>query len=109
MSEVLQDFAEPVLEALGEEQFKAAISLAALSWNLSFLPRKEQRAQTNSIIDELSKSYPLMCLEIEQCIRVLLERKKTFFADDRRIVLNHEFVGEEARPRLLVASTLVKD
>jgi hypothetical protein len=109
MSEVLQDLAEPVLEALGEEQFKAAISLAALSWNLSFLPRKERRAQTNSVIDELSKSYPLMCLEVEDCIRVLLERKKALFADDKRIVLNYEFVEKEGRPRLLVASALVED
>ena len=109
MSEVLEDFAEPVLETLREDQFKAGISIAALCWNLSFLPRKEQHAQIDSSLDKLRKSDPLMRLEFEGCISMLLERKKAFFADDRRMILNYEFIEEEGRPRLLVASTLAND
>jgi len=109
MSQVLQDFAEPLLEKLGEEEFEAGMSLAALCWNLTFMPPKDQHKQIKSIIDALGKSDPLMRIEVEEHIRMLMERKKALYANDRRIIIDYEFVIEEGRPRLLVISTPVKD
>jgi len=110
MSEVLLDFAEPLLDTLDEDDdFKAAISFAALCWNCSFLPLKEQREQLNAMVDGLGKSDPQMRLEVERQIRMLLERKKTMFASDNRMIINFEVVEEEGRPRLLVISTFLKD
>ena len=110
MSEVLLDFAEPLLEDIDDdENFKGVIALAALCWNCSFLPPKKQRAQLNTIVDKLGKSDQLTRLEIEDCTRMLIERKKAFFADDRRMVVNYEVVQEKDSRRLLVMSTLAKD
>ena len=84
MSQVLQDFAEPLLERLSGEEFEAGMCLAALCWNLTFMPPKDQHAQISSIIDELGRSDPLKRLEVEDCIRMLMERKKALYANDRR-------------------------
>ena len=110
MSEVLLDFAEPLLDALADDdEFKGAISFAAICWNLSFLPEKGQRKELRYIAHALGGSDALSSSEIEYFARILLERKKAFFADDRRMVVDYEVVEEEDRDRLLVASTLVHD
>ena len=110
MSEVLLDFAEPLLDTLDDdEQFEGVISLAALCWNCSFLPPKKQRAQLNTIVNELGKSDRLMRFEIEDCTRMLLERKKALFADDKRMVVDYKVVEEEEGQRLLVMSTPAND
>ena len=110
MSEVLLDFAEPLLDALDDDdEFKGAISFAAICWNLSFLPEKTQRKQLRSIGHQLGGSDALSTSEIEYFARILLERKKAFFADDRRMVADYEVVNEEEGDSLLVASTLVHD
>jgi hypothetical protein len=110
MSDVLQDFAEPLLETADDDKFFAnAISFAAFCWNMSFLSEKEQRKMMRDIVDEIVKSDALARLGAEDWARMLLERKKTFFADDRRIILDYKIVEENGRERLLVMSSLVKD
>ena len=110
MSEVLLDFAEPVSETFSHpEDFKAMITLAALCWNCSFFPSEEQQEQLKAITDKLGKSDPLLRIEVEDCIHMLLERKKTLFANDKRIITDFKIVEEREGPRLLVMSTFVKD
>ena len=107
MSEVLLDFAEPVLEIFDHpEDFKATISLAALCWNCSFLQANEQRKSLNNLIN---KSEPTARIEIEDCIRMLMERKKTVFANDRRMIANFEVVEQRDGSRLVVVSSLFED
>jgi len=110
MSEVLLDFAEPLLDTLDDDDdFKAAISFAALCWNCSLLPPKEQGQQLSAMVDGLGKSDALMRLEVEDKICMLLERKRTSFASDNRMVVSFEVVQDQGRPRLLVVSAFVKD
>jgi len=110
MSEVLLDFAEPVLETFDHpEDFEAMVTLAVLCWNCSLLPANEQRKSLNKVINELGKSDPTTRIEIEDCIRMLMERKKTVFANDRRMIANFEVVEERDGSRLVVMSSLVED
>ncbi len=110
MSEVLLDFAEPVLETFDHpEDFEAMITLATLCWNCSFLPANEQRKSLNNVINELVKSEPTARIEVEECIRILMERKKTVFANERRIITDFEVVEERDGSRLVVLSTLAED
>ena len=108
MSEVLLDFARPLLDTVDDEGFKKVIIFAALCWNISLLPEREQQKDLKKIVDELSKSDPLIRTDLNAWAKALLERKKTFFADDRRMVVNYEVVEEKDNHRLLVMSTLVK-
>jgi hypothetical protein len=108
MSEVLLDFARPMLDIVDDEGFKNVIIFSALCWNLSFVPEQKQQKQLQPILDELSKSDPLMRPELNAWARALLDRKKAFFANDRRMVLDYEVTEEKDSHHLFVASTLVK-
>jgi hypothetical protein len=109
MSEVLLDFAEPLLDAIDDDElFENAINCAVACWNLSFLPGKKQQRQLRAIVNELGKSDPLTRHEFEDCTRMLLERKRIFFADEKRIVVNYKVV-EEDHHHLFVMSALAKD
>jgi len=112
MSEVLLDFAQPLLEDMDDDEndcFEAVINFAAICWNLSFLPEKEQRVQLKNIASQLGESDLLMRLEAKSLARVLLHRKKTLFSNDRRIIANVKIVGKGDNQRLLVMSALAKD
>jgi len=109
MSEVLMDFAQPLLDIVDDAGFKNVIILASLCWNLSFLSEQEQQKHLKTIVDELSKPDPLIRPELDAWARKLLQRKKALFADDRRMVVNHEVVDEKDGQRLFVISTPVKN
>ena len=110
MSEVILDFAEPLLDALDDDElFENAISCAVACWNLSFLPEKKQKKLVLSMVNELDKSVLLTRHEFEDCVRMLLERKRVLFADEKKIVVNYKIVEEEDHHRLLVMSVFAKD
>ena len=108
MSKVLLDFARPLLDAVDDEGFKNVIIFAALCWNVSFLPEPKQQKDLKKIVDELSKPEPLMRPDLNAWAKALLERKKAFFAADRRMVLDYRVVEEKDSCHLFVTSTLAK-
>ncbi len=110
MSEVILEFAEPILDTIdGDELFQNAISFAVICWNLSFFPQQQQLAKWNEIANEMDRSHLFSRPEIENWVWILLERKRTFFEDDRRIVADYNIIDEGDHNRLLVMSTLAKD
>jgi hypothetical protein len=110
MSEVLLDFAEPLLNTIDyDELFDDVISFAVICWNASFLPEKEQKKIISSLVDEVAKSDVLIRLSIEEDVRMLLERKKRFFADDKRMVVNYKVIEENGSRRLLAMSAFTND
>ena len=110
MSDVIPEFAEPILDTIDDDElFEEVISFAVICWNLSFLPEQQQLAQWNNFANEVGTSQLLSHTEIEDWVWILLERKRTFFADDRRIVMNYKVIDEGDHNRLLVMSTLAED
>jgi hypothetical protein len=105
MSEVLLEFAEPLLDGSEDnEQFRAAIALAGLCWNLSLMPPDEQVAELHNIVKQVGEREAFWGRGIREIVLTLVDRKKAFFPDDNRLVLNYEFVEEKTGPRFLVAS-----
>ncbi|HUU19492.1 MAG TPA: hypothetical protein VMW72_20250 [Sedimentisphaerales bacterium] len=111
MSEVILDFAEPLLNAIdyNDELFEEVIRFAVICWNASFLPEKEQKQIFCSMVDGMAKSDVLLRLSVQNDIRLLLERKKAFFADDKRMLIEFEVIKEKGSCRLLAMSVLTKD
>ena len=110
MSEVLLEFAEPLLNIIDDDRyFRLVIAMAALCWDISLHPQPEQQVHLNNLIEEMVRSTRLSREVCENCTRVLLERKRTLFADDRRIVLNYEIVENGGKERLLVMSAPAKE
>ena len=111
MSEVILDFAEPLLNTIDDddELFEEVISFAVICWNISFLPENEQKKTIRSLIYEMAKSDVLLRFSVKNDIQMLLERRKAFFADEKRLVVNYEIIEEEEQRRLLVTSAWTKD
>jgi len=104
LSEVLLEFAEPlIVTARTQEDFKAAVEIAILAWNLSFLPADERATFLKESISSLSGARNDLPFEAEQCIQMLLARQQALFADDRRIVIEHQISGAPHDGNLIVA------
>lgn|GEM_PF-924083 len=109
MSEVLLEFAEPLMEdSDDDESFRSKIALAALSWNLTLMPKNEQEATMHNIVEELGRFDAFVRCGVRESIRMLIDRKRTLFADDNRLIVNYEIVEEKTGPRLLVMSSPIK-
>lgn len=110
MSEVILEFAEPLLNIIDDDRyFRLVIALAVLCWDISLYPQSEQQVHLNNLIEEMVRSKRLSREVWENCTRVLLDRKKTLFADDRRFIVNYKIVEEGGKERLLVMSTHAKE
>jgi hypothetical protein len=110
MSEVLLEFAEPLLDHLEDDSlFESAIGFAAICWSISLFPDQEQGSLLKKVVGELAKASKLSRFEVEKWVQMLLERKKTLFAGDRRMVADFRVVREKGHHHLFVMSTLVKD
>ena len=108
MSEVLLEFAEPLLEDSFDEEFEPIISFASMCWNCSFLPQKQQQSHLKDIIRSMGKFDLHNRLEAKKWFNMLLERKRIFFADERRIIANYRIIEEEDEHRLIVMSVFAK-
>ncbi|MHC4678787.1 MAG: hypothetical protein ACYTEK_08820 [Planctomycetota bacterium] len=110
MSEVLLEFAEPLLEAFDDDShFRDVIAMAAFCWNLTLLQPNEREAAINDIVKQMAGRDAFKRVGVREALRVLLDRKKALFADDNRLIVNYEIVEEETGPRLLVMSSPIKD
>jgi len=110
MSEVILDFAEPLLNTIDDDElFEEVLRFAGICWNISLLPENEQKQMVQSLVNEMGKSDILKRLRVEEDIRMLLERKKVFFADDRRMLMDFKIFEEKGLRRLLAMSAFTKD
>ncbi|MEW6662553.1 MAG: hypothetical protein ACOY9Y_14450 [Bacillota bacterium] len=107
MSEVLLDFAAPFLDGLDEpKEMEKVISFAAVVWNLSLLPEDQQKNGMKEIADifgQGGQEYRNVGMFMTE---VLLERKKKFFPNNKRLIINYEFGFKNGLPWLNVASTI---
>ncbi|MCI5148871.1 MAG: hypothetical protein D3916_05695 [Candidatus Electrothrix sp. MAN1_4] len=107
MSEVIEDFAKPLLVGCtSDEHRKTAIQFAIIVWNLSLLPEDAQDNGIQVIINTLSSPGNLD--EINQLkgdINSLLNRKKVIFPHIQRAVVEYQFSGVGSNLRLEIASS----
>ena len=108
LSAAILDFARPLTDNVDDCNFEAVITLAILCWNLSLFPEDQQERELRSILKKMAKGAPAgFTSEMEAWARLLLDRKKTLFARDRRIVANYTVVEEADGRHLYVVSTLI--
>ena len=108
MSEVILDFAEPLLDECDNEQTeRIAIGLAIFVWNVSLLPEKDQEREIMKICSTLpgSEDAKVFAMYMDHA-NSLLERKKNRFSENHRSILKYEISGSGNSRRLDVASTL---
>ena len=108
MSEVILDFAKPLLdECEDEESEKKAIGLAILIWNMSLFPKKSRDKEIEKLCSGLSPSEDANDFAaLLNYVNILLERKAEYYPDNKRAIVNYQMSGSGKNRRLDVASTL---
>ncbi len=108
MSEVLLEFAEPLLKNSSDDEFDIIIGFASLCWNSSFLPKEKQSLTFEKYLIEVPNLDPSICCELNKKFQMLLERKQKFFINDNRIITNFTITCEGKNRRLMVLSSPIE-
>ncbi len=110
MSEVIINFAQPLLDAAQtDEEHRMAIAMAITIWNASLLPDKDQKnfiKEFSNCIQALA-SYQKTLDESNQIISYFLERKKIYFPDIKRMILNYDCIKTPQGFHLNVVSNVL--
>jgi hypothetical protein len=110
LSAVILDFARPLTESVEDDQFKTAITLAILCWNVALLPEDDQGRELGLLRTKMAKDMPAWWVrDLEGWTRRLVDRKKKLFGHDRRMVVSHTITDEGDDFHLYVVSTHVPD
>lgn len=105
MSEVITEFAEPLLKvAYSEQSCEIAVMLAITCWNLTLLPEEEREKMFERIITETTKTDEHR-KDTESVALMLIERKKLLFPHLKKFVVNHDIQFLDGKMILNVAST----
>ena len=106
LSKLIAEFGEPLLaHATNREQFELAMGLAVELWNIGSLPEAGQPEAFWKFTESL-RNRPSLSLPGHAAADLadLVEKRKTTYAWDRRIVRHHRLVWEKGEPRLEVVS-----
>ena len=106
MSEVILDFLEPIINLCeAEENLDKAVGFGILVWNASLLPRKQRR----ETIEEFTKAWGFenqeMRSDFKYFFKFLLKRKKRYFSENKRIIVDYQFSRVGKKLMLYVVST----
>ncbi len=93
MSQVVLDFAEPLLETCSDEASeRKAISLAIYVWNTAMLPESQCRNTLDAYLAECQKVMPPEELNtLSDFIEGLVHTRRTRFAHNRKKITNCTF------------------
>lgn len=108
MSFVLGRFVEPYIEhADTEEAYRKLLTLAVIAWNASLSSEEEGQILIDQLIEEgLPKGETELKADARAIIDQMVARKRDFFPEYRREIIEFEVVDLGDRYHLAVASTL---
>ncbi len=92
LSTRILEIAKPLTDnAVDNDEFEAVVRMAALCWNVALLPADQQEQRLHSLIDEkMAKREPEgFASEVQVWGRILLDRKRKLFGNDRRTVVDY--------------------
>jgi len=105
MSEVLMDFIEPYQDVVDTtETMRKLITTALVAWNTALLPEEEQA----DALKEISTAFPAEAVDdFYAIVGEMIERKKRYFADYNRYILDYELTDRGHDYYVSVVSTLM--
>lgn len=107
MSEVLEEFVDPYLSMAPDQNRREKLfGIAALAWNLANMPEKERQPMIDQMIGGLKGIDSLAQQDMRDTVDELIERKQTFFAENKRYIMDFQLQDTGNQFHLSVASTL---
>jgi len=105
MSEILIDFAEPLLELVDNE--KAMLTLAMTAWNIAIFPEEDRDAKIDELVIKcFPQDDPQSLEKIRAVVGMLVLRKLKMYPDNERILRGWEFIESGDKRTLNVMSTM---
>ncbi len=105
MSEILIDFADPLLELADNE--KAMLTLAMAAWNIAIFPEKDREAKIDEFVTKCFPPDDPQALEkISAIVGMMVLRKLKLYPDNERILLGYEIIESEDKRMLNVMSRI---
>ena len=105
MSEVILRFAEPLQDDDGLVS-KVMIEMAIILWNASFMPRDMQRRAVEDVVNVLPSHDSEARRELFFIVNMLLERKRQYFSNNKRMIMDYHITESAHGINLDVVSTV---
>jgi hypothetical protein len=105
MSEVILQFAEPFKDNNGLIP-RAMLEIAIILWNASFMPKEMQRKALDDVINVFPEENREARREMFLIAHMLLERKKQYFSDNQRMIMDYHITESADSIHLDVVSTV---
>ena len=105
MSEVIIRFAEPFKDQDGCVP-RAMLEIAIILWNASFMPSDMQRKAVEDIVNVFPSDDSKARREMLLTAHMLLERKKHYFAHNKRMIMDYHITESAHSIHLDVMSTV---
>jgi hypothetical protein len=111
MSEVLGDFVEPYMDLVDTEQaYRMLLTLAVMAWNASFLPEQERQEMIDRVLEAgIPSGDDELRAGLKGIVNMLIARKKAYFSEHTRDIIDFEVTDTGEGYRLTVASTLEEE
>jgi hypothetical protein len=109
MSEVIMEFAEPLMEhAKTMQDQKKVLTMAIALWNLSMLPHEKRAEEIETLIENLggTEADPREDVENRNLVQLFMKRKDELFQDIERFILDYDMVETPEGVHLNVVSSL---
>ena len=108
MSEVILRFAEPFKDNDGLVP-RAMIEIAIIMWNASFMPRDMQRKAVEDIVNVFPRDDSEARREMLRTAHMLFERKKQYFSQNKRLIMDYQITESAHGIHLDVMSTVSEE
>ena len=116
MSAVILELVDPLIEKHGntDKRIKTIISIAIIVWNISVIPQKEPQLLHeqlyNEVIDRLAPEGGTFedIKVLKYLIYTVLERKKKYFPDIKKMIIDYELSISDGSINLNVVSSPIK-
>ena len=105
MSEVILRFAEPFKDHDGLIP-RAMLEIAIILWNASFMPSDMQRKAVEDVVNVLPSENTEARRELFVIAQRLLERKKRYFSDNQRMIMDYHITESAHSIHVDVMSTV---
>ena len=105
MSEVIFRFVEPFKDDDGLVS-KAMLEIAIIIWNASFMPKDMQRKAVEDVVNVLPSDDREARREMFLIVNMLLERKRQYFSNNKRMIMDYHITESAHSIHVDVVSTV---
>ena len=107
LSGVVLDYAEPLINAAGDNEEKA-IRFSVTLWNASLLPKQKALEIIEPSLDDMANGDQLLKKEFYTMFEMMYNRKQSLFSNDKRFIVDYSLEENDEGFYLQVASTPFK-